>query len=177
MLSRLYYFSKHSYPLPCYFLWSARLALTFFFPPSSHALPSTSFSPPSSILSASDQRAETDRPDQFTVAVDVWNSAHLFPVIRGQGVHSGSDLLDSPFNMPWPSEEGFISGLRVNLHSVNSPLNSKQELKLQTHDKGRFSKHFFTLKTAGKSISFITLWIECEWTKPQFMWFLFWADF
>lgn len=26
MLSRLYYFSKHSYPLPCYFLWSARLA-------------------------------------------------------------------------------------------------------------------------------------------------------
>lgn len=45
-------------------------------------------------------------------------------------MHGGSDLLDSPFNMPLPSEEGFISGLRVNLHSVNSPFNAKQVLKL-----------------------------------------------
>lgn len=62
----------------------------------------------------------------------ILNSAHLFSVIRGQGVHGGSDLLDSPFNMLLPSEEGFMSGLRVNLHSVNSPLDSKQELKLQS---------------------------------------------
>ena len=67
----------------------------------------------------------------------ILNSAHLFSVIRGQGVHSGSDLLDSPFNMLLPSEEGFMSGLRVNLHSVNSPLDSKQELKLQS----QYSRH------------------------------------
>lgn len=42
----------------------------------------------------------------------------------------GADLSDSPFNMPLPSEEGFISGPEVNLHSVNSPFNSKQELQL-----------------------------------------------
>lgn len=77
MLSLQYYFSKHSYPLPCYFLWSVRPAsLTFFFTPSSPKQPSppvlsmhmhvytetlsfSAFSPPCSILSFR-RPAETD---------------------------------------------------------------------------------------------------------------------
>jgi len=96
MLSRLYYFSKHSYPLPCYFLWSARLAALTFFPPH-HPLLLLLPPPPS------DQRADTQWLSRF------WNSDHLFSVIGGQEVHGGSDLLDSPLNLPSRWERGSVS--------------------------------------------------------------------
>lgn len=58
MLSRLYYFSKHSYPLPCYFLWSARLATLA----PSPLLVSARLAPSIRSLRPLCQRTETDQP-------------------------------------------------------------------------------------------------------------------
>lgn len=96
MLSRLYYFSKHSYPLPCYFLWSARLAaLTSPSPPPLVSAALTPASHPSQppILDPLCQWPETDQPDRFMVATDVQNSGHLS--WDGEGVQEQSDHWDS----------------------------------------------------------------------------------
>lgn len=82
MLSRLYYFSKHSYPLPCYFLWSARLAtLTFFFLPSSPLTPS-------------DPHTDTQTPSRFLILLFFIFASILYLLFlradRGATVVSGS---------------------------------------------------------------------------------------
>lgn len=99
MLSRLYYFSKHSYPLPCYFLWSARLAaLTSPSPPllvsatltpASH--PSQPSRPPSPILSASDQRRTSQTGSRWLRMFKIRVICHE----TGRGVRERSDHWES----------------------------------------------------------------------------------
>lgn len=81
MLSRLYYFSKHSYPLPCYFLWSARLATLAPSPPLVSARLTPSLSPPPSAPWSS-LPANRDGP---AASLRLQNSGHLSS--DGQRVH------------------------------------------------------------------------------------------
>lgn len=116
MLSRLYYFSKHSYPLPCYFLWSARLAaLTSRSPPLLVSATLTPAShppmPPPPILSASDQRRTSQTGSWWLRMFKIQVICHE----TGRGCRNGqtTEILHN----------SLLSRLRINSTFVSSLLN------------------------------------------------------